>query len=149
MNRINHNGDSPGAGLRENVGHLAKDVVCLVELQGELLQAEVRDWVRHCLTPVAILAVVAGALSMASLPLLLFSLAYCLRNYAEWPMWLAALTAGGVGMLIAGACLVAAWIVVNRQAAPLARSKTELSKNVRWLKQVLTHPVAASKEDPR
>jgi len=139
---------SPSGVVRDRVSHFAKDVAALAELQAELLKVELRDWVRSCLAPVVVLAIVAATLSLASLPLLLFSLAYCLNEFAGLSMALSTLIASGVGLVAAAICLFAAWRVLKGQRGAFTRFKVELVRNTRWLKQMLTRPRSVADDEP-
>jgi hypothetical protein len=143
-----NDGSTPSGVMRHGVSHLAKDVAALAELQAELLKVELRDWLQKCLTPVVVLAVVSAIAALASLPVLLMSLAYCLNEFAGLSMALSALIAGAVGLAIAAACLFAAWRVLKRQRGAFTRFKVELVRNTRWLKQVLTRPSAVADDEP-
>jgi hypothetical protein len=138
---------SPSGVMRRRLSHLAKDVATLAELQGELLKVELRDWVRGCVVPVVVLAVVAATISLASLPVLLMSLAWCLHEFAGLSLALSALLAAAVGLVAAGVCLFAAWRVFKRQRGAFTRFKVELIRNTQWLKQVLTRPGSAAEEE--
>jgi uncharacterized membrane protein YqjE len=140
---------SPGVVMRDRFGNLAKDVVALAELQTELFQVEVSEWARTCVAPIVVLAAVTVVISLASLPLLLLSLAYCLAEFGGLSMALSALIAGGVGLLVAAACLFAAWRVAKKQQGALTRFRIEFVRNMRWLKQMLTRPTKASQQDNR
>ena len=139
---------SPSGVMRDRLGHFAKDVAALAELQAELLQVELRDWLRKCLVPVVILAAVATTLSLASLPLLLLGLAYCLHEFGGLSMALSTLIAAAVGFVVAGVCAFLGWRVLKRQRGSFTRFKIELTRNVQWLKQVLTQPRSVADDEP-
>jgi hypothetical protein len=123
--------------MRRNLGQLGNDVVTLAELQVELLQVDMREWLRACTIPVILLA--AGALlGLASFPVLLLSLAYALGQVTEWSMAVRLLVASGAGLLVAGICAVVAIQLLRRDVKILSRSTAELRRNVRWLKEVLS-----------
>jgi hypothetical protein len=143
------NGDaSPSGVVRDRLGHFAKDVAALAELQAELLQVELRDWLRKCLVPVVVLAAVATTLALASLPLVLLSLAYCLHEFAGLSLALSTLIAAVTGFGVAGICAFAAWRVTSRQRGAFTRFKIELARNIQWMKHVLTRPRSAADDEP-
>jgi uncharacterized membrane protein YqjE len=137
-------GPPPSAEIRHGVRQLARDVVTLAELQTDLLNVELRDWLRSSAAPTLLLSVAAVGFAAASMPLLLLSLAYYLRNSAGLSTAAAMLSASGAGLLVAGICGAAAWRFGHRSASAFARTRVELARNVRWLKQVLSHPAATA-----
>lgn len=137
---------SPTGVLRRSLNQLAKDVITLCELQAELLQVDLRDWLRTCLAPSLALAAAAAIVALASMPLVLLSLAYCLVEFAGLSVAASMLIAAGVGLLIAAICGWLAWRIVQRQRGTFNRFNVELARNVRWLKQVLSRPPAPEPE---
>jgi uncharacterized membrane protein YqjE len=133
---------SPSSEIRQGVRHLAKDIVTLVELQAELLEVDMKEFVRSSLMPLLILGTLAIVLMLASIPVLLFSIAYFLVEYAEWPQSVALLAAAGIGILLAAICAFVAWRRGKRGKSTFSRFRFELARNVRWLKQVLSNPIS-------
>jgi hypothetical protein len=132
----------PPRAMRRNLGQLGNDVVTLAELQVELLQVDMRDWLRACTMPMILLA--AGVLlGLASFPVLLLSLAYALGQVTEWSLAVRLLAASGAGLIVAGIFAVVAVHLLRRDAKILSRSTAELRRNVRWLKEVLTQSKSA------
>ena len=82
MNRTTNGNSSLRGVVRNRISHLEQDVAALADLQVQLLRAEMSELMRDCVAPISVLAVVAGAFVLASLPLLLLSLAYCLVEFA-------------------------------------------------------------------
>jgi hypothetical protein len=72
------------------------------------------------------------------------SLAYYLRTGAGLSTAAAMLSAGGAGLLVAALCGAAAWRYARRGARAFMRTRVELARNVRWLKQILSHPAATA-----
>jgi hypothetical protein len=134
--------------MRDRASHFAKDAIELAELQAKLLQVELSDWLRGTLVPAAVLGAVAAGLCITSLPLLLMALAYCLHEFGGLPMSASALIAGGAALVVAAACLFAAWRLFHKQRGAFTRFKIEFVKNVRWLKQMLTRPGTAGGDEP-
>jgi hypothetical protein len=143
--------DKPAAAplptMRRSLRQLGSDVVTLCELQGELLQVDVREWMRACTVPIALILVTA-LLGLASFPVLLVGLAYGLREWTEWPLWGCFLSASGAGLGAAVLCGLVAVRLLRRDARILSRSSAELRRNVRWLKEVLSSPASAARHQP-
>lgn len=132
----------PPRAMRRNLGQLGSDVMTLAELQVELLQVDMREWLRACTGPI-ILLLSAMLLGLASFPILLLSLAYGLGYVTDWSLAARLLAAGGVGLVTAGACALIAVQLLRRDVKILSRSTAELRRNVRWLKEVLTRSKSA------
>ncbi len=139
MNANHHtNNSSPTGVLRRSLNQLAKDVITLCELQAELLQVDLREWLRRCVGPAAALVVAAVILALASMPVALMGLAYCLVEFAGLPVAASLLIAAAAGLTLAGICGLAAWRILKRERGTFTRFKVELTRNVQWLKQVLS-----------
>lgn len=146
MNHASHAPDAQAQpDVRRNLRHLAGDVVTLLELQVELLKVDVKEWARGMVLP-GILAVFAVVSALAAMPVFLFGLAYLLREKTELTLWAALLIASGVGIGLAIALILTAVLLLKRDVKVLGRSAAELSRNVRWLKEVLTNPTPATAE---
>jgi uncharacterized membrane protein YqjE len=127
----------PGRHMRQSVSQLGSNVVSLVELQAELLQMDLREWTGGIVRSVIALTI-AAVLLLASMPILLFSLGYFLNSTTDLPMAACMLIAAGVGVLAAAICAGVGWWLFKRDQGLLHRFRSELRRNVRWLKQVLT-----------
>jgi hypothetical protein len=137
---------SPPGEIRHGVRQLARDVVSLVELQSELLQVELRTWVRTCVVPAAVLVAIAAIIALASLPIMLLSLAHYLVEAADWPLAGALLAAGGGAIGLALVTVLAAWVILRRGAGAFERFRVELRQNIQWLKQVLGRPLETAEQ---
>lgn len=143
MSRHSQPEQLPPRAMRRNLSQLGSDVMTLAELQVELLQVDMRDWLRACTIPLLLLA--AGVLlGLASFPILLLSLAYGLGYMTEWSLAARLLVAGGAGLIVAGAMAVIAVQLLRRDVKILSRSSAELRRNVRWLKELLTQSKPAA-----
>lgn len=131
---------SPAGDIRHGVSQVLRDIVSLGELQAELLQIDLRNFVTAHVAPTAILTVGAIVAALASLPILLASLAYYLVEVANLTIASALLAAGGLGLLVAAISAGLAWKRIRTRNEAFSRSRTELARNVRWLKQVLGRP---------
>ena len=135
---------SPTGEIRHGVRHLTRDIVTLAELQANLLQVEARDWLTKVALPALLLGVCATIVALASLPILLLSLAYWLVEATVLSLPQALLAAGGVGLLVAIGCAAFAMQRVKRGRGAFTRFRLELSRNIHWLKQILGRPTAVA-----
>jgi Putative Actinobacterial Holin-X, holin superfamily III len=149
MTQTEYPKSSPTGVLRQSLNQLAKDVITLCELQAELLQVDLRDWLRRCVAPTLALVAVAAVLALASMPLALLSLAYCLVEFAGLSIAASMLIAAAAGLAAAAACGFAAWRIVKRERGTFERFNVELTNNLRWLKQVLSRSTPAAGPEPR
>jgi hypothetical protein len=145
---MEHNGQScavrPERVLRDSVSQLGSDVLTLMELQAELLQVDLKEWTSGIVK--AMIALVTGVVVLlASLPVLLFALGYLLDATTTLPLWACMLIAAGCGILIAGICAGLGLWLMKREKGALSRFRSELRRNVRWLKEVLSNPSRAAK----
>jgi hypothetical protein len=131
---------SPAGEIRHGVSQVLRDMVTLGELQTELLQVDLRNFLTAHVVPTLIFSAAAAIAALASLPILLASLAYYLVEVANLTVASAFLAAAGVGLVIAAICGSIAWQRFKSQSNAFARSRIELARNVRWLKQVLGRP---------
>lgn len=139
---------SPRQEIRLGVRHLARDIVTLLELQSQLLKVDLRNWLKGSLAPGVVILATAGLLAIASLPLLLFSLAYYVAGSTELGLAASLLIVGGGGLLIALVAMLAGWAAIRRGGVAFERFQVELSQNVAWLKQVLGSPIETAEELP-
>ena len=127
----------PHRTMRRNLRQLASDVVTLMELQAELLQVDLREWFKGVVWRLVLVGA-AVVFALAAIPVLLFSLAYFLVEWTELSLAASLLIAGGAGFVIAATCVGTAVTLMKRDQRLLHRSASELRRNVRWLKEVLT-----------
>jgi hypothetical protein len=131
---------SPAGDIRQGMTQVLRDMVTLGELQAELMQVDLRNFMTSRVVPTVLLGAVAIIAALASLPILLASLAYYLVEVANLTVASAFLAAAGVGLLVAAICGGTAWQRLRSRNDAFARSRIELARNVRWLKQVLGRP---------
>lgn len=148
MNDSQRNHTSPTGVLRNSLSHLAKDVITLCELQAELLQVDLREWIQRCLASTLMLTAIAAILATASVPLALLGVAYGLVQYAGLSLAASLLIVAAVGLTAAATFAYAAWRLVCREQGSFSRFNVELARNLRWLKQVLSHPTATPDAKP-
>ena len=131
---------TPSGEIRSGVTHLARDFVTLAELQANLLQVESRTWLKRSALPALIFGMLAAITVLASLPVMLLSFAYWLREAANLSLPLALLAAGGAGLLLAIIFALVAFSRIRRGRNAFTQFKLELSRNMSWLKQILSRP---------
>jgi hypothetical protein len=129
--------------LRRSVSQLGSDVITLMELQAELLQVDLKEWVSGVVKS-TIALVAALVLLLASTPILLMALGYALSEWTDLSLAVCMLMAAGVGILLAAICAGLGVWLLKRDKGVLHRFSTELRRNIRWLKQVLTRPSTAT-----
>lgn len=122
--------------MGRSVRQLGSDVITLMELQAELLQVDLREWLQSFIRPLAAL-LGAAIILLATAPVALVSVGFLLAAKTELPLWGAMMTATLIGLLLAAASAgVGVWLV-KRDRRVLQRFRTELRKNVQWLKETL------------
>ena len=137
---------APATAMGRSVRQLGGDVLSLMELQAELLQVDVREWVQSFIRPIVAL-VLAAIIALGTIPVVLVGFGYLLEAKTELPLWGAMLSAAGAGLALAltGAA-IGVWLL-KRDRAMLHRFSTELRKNVRWLREMLNHSPGSSPAD--
>jgi hypothetical protein len=118
------------------VGEFFHDVICLAELQGQLLASDLQEGKSRAILP-AMLLVAAPLLLLGTLPVLLIGIAWLLHSAAGWSEAVSLLTVAGAAIVIAA---VAGWIGWKRLSSAMSvmtRSRKELRENVRWIKGAL------------
>lgn len=134
---------APARSMGRSVRQLGSDVITLMELQAELFQVDVREWVQSFIRPLIAL-VAAAIILLATAPVALISLGYLLAATTELPLWGAMMTAAGIGLGVAAlSASIGVWLL-KRDRRILHRFSTELRKNVQWLKETLRSSPAAN-----
>ena len=127
---------APARSMGRSVRQLSSDVITLMELQAELFQVDVREWVQSFIRPLVAL-IAAAIILLATAPVALLSLGYLLAATTRLPLWGAMMTAAGIGL---GSAAVSAGIgvwLLKRDRRILHRFSRELRKNIQWLKETL------------
>lgn len=122
--------------MRRNLAELFHDVGALSELQIQLLLADAHDARRKTQKPLMVL-IVAGAVAMATVPVLLLAVAHLLVEAANWPPWGAYLVVSLVVVAGAGVAVKLAVARLRKIRGVFTRSRGELKQNVRWVRQAL------------
>jgi uncharacterized membrane protein YqjE len=129
--------------LGHSVSRLGSDVLTLVELQAELLQVDLKDWMSGFVK--SMIALTVGLLlALASLPVLLMAFGYFLNDVTSLSLAASMLIAGVSGLVLALILAGIGYWMLKSDRGMLRRFKAELRHNVRWLKEVLSRPTLAS-----
>lgn len=126
----------PPQSVVQDVGEFAHDVVTLAELQVELLKADLQDFLKRMLIPVCLIAS-SAMIVLGSIPIALAALALGLVA-AGLSYGLAFLLTTLIGFGIAACLGIAAWKTSSKMTTLFDRSRGELSRNIKWVKRVLT-----------
>jgi len=84
-----------------------------------------------------VLAGVGVSCVFSCFPILLVALAYLFVEAGGMYRGWAFLLSGVLGLVLGGAILVPAWLLLRGSFRSLQRTRKELSENIRWVKQVL------------
>lgn len=112
------------------------DVVELAELQLELLKADAREAGKSMLTSLVI-GVFAACLILAAAPVMLTAGAHWLTQRTELSLAASLATVSAAALAVAGVLGAAAYRLAKQGAKSLERSRSELQRNLGWLKSTL------------
>lgn len=118
------------------IKQLLADITELAELQIRLMAGDARATVKGTIAPV-VFTLIGGSLLLAALPVLILSIASFLAARLAWPLEVAQLVSAG-GAIFLG--IVFGLVAINKLkhcVDPLARSLTELEKNMVTLRHML------------
>lgn len=126
----------PLAGFMHSVSEMAVDIIEVSELQVQLAKADARLAAQRSV--LASVIVIAGACSMlASLPLLALGICSFLVAQFGWEPWQAQILIG-ILLILVSVGLIALGVYRLRTAMrAFGRSSSELSNNVKWIKQLV------------
>ena len=131
--------DSPlTEGVFGNLAEFASDCTALAELQAKLAVQDLKASVGQAVWPAVALGV-GGVLALASVPVLLMGLAELVVQYAKWTPGLAYLAVAGGGLVLGGLLIFFLGLRVTGCFVSFRRSLEELSRNVAWIKTVLSY----------
>ena len=99
---------SNGRGMGKDVAGLARDLITLGELQGQLALLDFRDMRARSLLPLVLLTVTL-VLGLAAVPVALIGTAWLLVDLAAWPAWAAFLVVSAAALAIAALLGWAGW----------------------------------------
>jgi hypothetical protein len=127
--------DSP-PGVTTGVGEFLHDVICLAELQGQLLATDLHEGKSRAMLPVILLAA-TPLLLLGALPVLLMGVAWLLHSTLEWSEAASLLATAGAAIVVAAVMGWIGWKRLSGAVSVLTRSRQELRENLRWLKGAL------------
>lgn len=119
--------------VANSLSGLTHDVIELAELQAQLFALDVKETSQGTRTAL-ILAVVGACALLGAVPIALTALAELLIAQLSWSSAASYGVATLVGIMLASALLVAAWVRFRSGVVTLKRSRDELSRNLAWVK---------------
>lgn len=128
--------EGPVHGLVDRLAHFASTAMELAMLQGELAVDDALR-ARKRATYAAFMVVAAATLMLSALPILGGALVAVLVMFAQWPVWIAALTVAGVFLGIAVLLFWAAWVKLRGAVSAFDASRREAVTNLHWLRESL------------
>jgi hypothetical protein len=129
---------SPIEGVFDNLVEFSGNLVTLGELQAKLAAYELRNCVQQATWPVAMI-VVACVIALGSIPVILFGVAEWLVRAAAISHASALLLTGFGALIVAGILAGAATPLLRRSFDRLQHTRDEFTRNINWIKTVLTH----------
>ncbi len=136
MSGVQGNGAEPTRTMANNMSGFASDIATLAELQTKLLVTDLKESAERLVWPV-VLAAVGVSFVFSCFPILLVALAYLFVEAGGMYRGWAFLLSGVLGLVLGGAILVPAWLLLRGSFRSLERTRKELSENIRWVKQAL------------
>lgn len=136
MNERRSKSGSPN--VVQSLSGLTHDAIELAELQARLFKLDAQTAARDSGKSIAFLGL-AGALLLASLPVLLLALAEVFVNEFGWPRVGSLGAAAGTGLALSVGVGLVSWRFVRSALSSLERSREELSHNLAWIKSHLKH----------
>ena len=143
MNR--HINPSPPNGVAKDVRELAHDILSLAELEYELFKIDCREGRRQILIAVALL-LAAGMVAVGTVPIALILVAELFVQPGGLTRPTALSIAALIGLVITAASGVAGWFYLHRVVRALDRSRSELSRNIAWIKGALKPPAPSESQ---
>ena len=124
-----------GSGFRQ----VMADVLELAELQARLLAVDGQEAGRRSAKAGAA-AAVALVLLLAATTTALTGLGYVLYEQLEWSIGVSLLVVAAVAVAMSGIAGAVAYVMLRRAAGSMKESTSELSENLKWVREVLTRP---------
>lgn len=125
-------------GVLGNLAEFGSDVATLAELQAQLALHDLKEGAGRAVLPAALLAG-SIALALGSVPVLLMGVAGLIAPVLGLDEGWALVLVAGVTLLVAA---VVGWFALPRLTGSFAsfrRSQEELTRNISWIKTVLTY----------
>ncbi len=130
--------NSPAGSMIGNVAEFGHDLATLGELQAKLAVIDLKETLGRALVPAALAG--AGVLLLAaSLPVALLGVAELLASGLNLIPGVAMLLTALGALVLAGILAFLALPALKRSFASLERSRDELTRNVSWIKTVLSY----------
>jgi hypothetical protein len=130
--------DAPAMAMVSNLAEFGNDFATLAELQAKLAAIDMKESAGRAALPAGLLAG-ALVLLLGSVPVLLAGVAGLIARYLGiGPEWALLLTAA-VALAAAAALGAMAVSRLGRSFSSFQRSREELTRNVSWIKTVLTY----------
>lgn len=126
----------PTVELGHGVAELARDLIELIELQFQLLAADLREGKSRVVLPL-VLGGIAMLLFLGALPVMLFGAGWLLADSTELTMPTSFAIVGSITLVLSALLTLAAWHQVTHLSKICQRSQRELKSNLRWIKQTL------------
>jgi len=132
------NPESATQEVARGVGELGADILQLVELQGQLVKADLAIAFGKIVRPLLCIAI-SMLFVIASVPLVLVALAEAIVQFAELDRMWAYLIVGGVTLVAAGISIL---LTINglKHFTAFETSRAELANNLRYLKTMWKAP---------
>jgi hypothetical protein len=119
--------------VRGGLTRICANALKLSRLQGKLFLSDLTAW--RAKLRLTIIAVVTGAiLTAGSIPILVAGLAYYLDEWLAVGFPNALLIAGGGSLILGLLIALVGMMRISRSAEHFERSRTELNRNLAWLK---------------
>ena len=119
------------------MGELTRDILSLAELQFELFRRDCREGLRGLLIPLALL-LLAGIAAAGTVPVAMIFLAELFAQAGAISRAAAFAVATVSGLSVAAVLGVVGWSRIRGAATVFARSREELTRNMTWIKHVLS-----------
>jgi len=130
-------------GVLGNLVEFSGDLFTLGELQAKLAATEVRSCLQQAVWPTVMIGT-ACVIALGSLPVVLFGLAEWLAR-AAGITHASALLLTGLGAVVIAAILIGVAVpMLRRSFAHFQYTRDEFTRNVAWIKTVLTHSGGSS-----
>jgi len=129
---------SPEAQVVGGVAELGNDIATLVELQGKLAVADLKESLGKASVPIVLIAIGVCSL-LGAVPVLLFGVAELVAVALNIGHGWALLLTSVVAMVIAGVVVVVSALRLPSCFNGFRRSSEELTRNLSWIRTVLLY----------
>ena len=126
---------SPVRGFFGQAAEVTGDVIELAELQVRLAKADAENAVRIAVFPIAVIGT-SGVVLLASLPVLLFSIAGLVARTSGMSVEFAQMLVSAIATVLAISAAAIAGRYLKSAVQAFGRSAEELKHNLMWLKTI-------------